>query len=183
VCDKLGRDALQAGERVGRPRRSDNTCGRHGALAPVVLNGPNNRRSTPVGRHTRWSSHPLPKRAVWRGSAGIELRHGLQHARSAARNSRSPYVSDAGNSRHLPPVFLQHAKPYRVSALLTHPCCRTLPASSRAPLLCVTLVPCAVCSLPTYNMRTCNAFFPTSAAREALGTHGHGHALLGRQLC
>jgi hypothetical protein len=41
-----------------------------------------------------------------------------------------------------------------VSALLTHPCYRTLPASSRASLLCVTLVPCAVCSLPTYNMRT-----------------------------
>jgi hypothetical protein len=34
-----------------------------------------------------------------------------------------------------------------VSALLTHPCYRTLPASSRASLLCVTLVPCAVCSL------------------------------------
>jgi len=26
--------------------------------------------------------------------------------------------------------------------------------SSHASLLCVTLVPCAVCSLPTYNMRT-----------------------------
>ena len=40
----------------------------------------------------------------------------------------------------------------RVSAY--HPCYQTLPASSRASLLCVTLVPCAVCSLSTYKMRT-----------------------------
>ena len=40
----------------------------------------------------------------------------------------------------------------RALACLMH---RTLPASSRASLLCLTLVPCAVCSLPTYNMRTC----------------------------
>jgi hypothetical protein len=33
----------------------------------------------------------------------------------------------------------------RARCLLTHPCYRTLPASSRASLLCVTLVPCAVC--------------------------------------
>ena len=36
----------------------------------------------------------------------------------------------------------------------THPLRRTLPASSRASLACLNLALCAVCVLPTYNMRT-----------------------------
>ena len=38
---------------------------------------------------------------------------------------------------------------YRVSALLAHPLHRTLPASSRASLACLTPALCAVCVLPT----------------------------------
>ena len=52
---------------------------------------------------------------------------------------------------------MRTCKPCRVSALLTRPLRRTLPASSRASLACLTLAVCAVCVLPTYNMRTCRA--------------------------
>jgi hypothetical protein len=49
--------------------------------------------------------------------------------------------------------------------------------SSRASLLCVILVPCAVCSLPTYNMRTYNDC-KHDQTRRTLKTSSHPFQLL-----
>jgi hypothetical protein len=81
---------------------------------------------------------------------------------------RNPYIFDELTAAHCTnlqrPIARRLALPSttyyyyycRVSALLTHPLRRTLPASSRASLACLTLALCAVCVLPTYNMRTCS---------------------------